>query len=847
MKLKLVYTKVKRKLTLTISLMKHPLLLLLILLFNVPTTAQAKKKYTITRASIAPKIDGILSDNIWQNAQIASDFIQFKPTLGKPDPENKRTEVKMAYDNTGIYISAYLYDVPEDMMRQFNQRDNFGQNDFFGVVFNPNNDAQNNTEFFVFPTGNQADAVERPNIGEDFGWNAVWESAVSVMPNGWIVEIKIPYRCLRFTKQENPTWGIQFHRHFKKTSEQSTWNPIDITTGSSIGLYNGELVGIQNIDPPTRLSFYPYASSLVSQFDGETDTDFAVGLDVKYGITENITLDATLIPDFSQAGFDNVQLNLGPFEQQFSEQRQFFTEGVDLFNKGDLFYSRRIGRNPSVYPDIDENEDIAEYPEKIQLLNAVKVSGRTKKGLGIGFFNAITKKTSVTINTSETKINPQSNLEETIQSKRKQVIEPLANYNIMVLDQQFNKNSSATIINTNVTRNGDFRDANVTALLLDLINKSNTYGVVGEAKMSLLNDVDGNKKGYSSYLGFGKTSGEYRFNVSHNYADKDFDINDLGILNRNNYSNFSANASYRIFEPTETLNNLYIGVSGNYNNLSAPLTYTGANVGAEFNATTKTLHSFGMNFNWNIGKQYDFFEPRNGFDSFFLTENYAQSNFWISSNYNTFFSIDASAGYAKQFNADRYGFNNYWFSVGPRFKFNDKFLLVLDFEFDDYTNDRGYVTKADGNIIFGQRDRVDIETTISGNYNFNSFNAITLSFRNYLGTVTYENQLYNLQDTGRLQENPAYTKESIGYDPDINFNTWNLDLSYSWQFAPGSRLTALYRNSIFNLSEASQDDYFESLGKLFDENKRNTVSLKLVYFIDYNAIKTLLKKKSKTI
>ena len=827
--------------------MKTPLLIVLILLFNLPTTAQSKKKYNITRATIAPKIDGVLDDDIWRDTQIASDFIQFKPTLGKLDPHNKRTEVKMAYDDTGIYISAYLYDNPEDIMRQFNQRDNFGQNDFFGVVFNPNNDAQNNTEFFVFPTGNQADAVESPSIGEDFGWNAVWESAVSVMPNGWIVEIKIPYRCLRFTKQEHPTWGIQFHRHFRKTREQSTWNPVDITTGNSIGLYNGELVGIQNIDPPTRLSFYPYASALVSSFDGKTDTDFAAGLDVKYGITENITLDATLIPDFSQAGFDDVQLNLGPFEQQFSEQRQFFTEGVDLFNKGNLFYSRRIGRNPSVYPDIESNENIEDYPEKIQLLNAVKVSGRTKNGLGIGFFNAVTKKTSVTINKRETAVNAQTNLEETIISKREQVIEPLANYNILVLDQQFNKNSSATIINTNVTRNGEFRDANVTALLLDLINKSNTYGVVGEAKMSQLNDVDTNKKGYSSYLGFGKTSGKYRFNASHSYADKDYDINDLGILNRNNYSNFSANASYRIFEPTKTLNNMYIGVWGNYNNLSTPYTYTGANVGAEFNATNKKLHGFGVNFNWNVGKQYDFFEPRNGFESFFLTKNYAQSNFWISSNYNTFFSIDANTGYAKHFDSDRYGFNNYWFSVGPRFKFNDKFLLVLKFEFDDYTNDRGYVTKADGDIIFGQRDRVDIETTISGNYNFNSFNAITLSFRNYLSTVNYEDQLYALQANGRLQENTAYTKETIGYNPDINFNSWNLDLSYSWQFAPGSQLTALYRNSIFNFSNASQDHYFESLDKLFDENMRNTFSLKMVYFIDYNAIKNILKKKSKTI
>ena len=196
----------------------------------------------------------------------------------------------------------------EDILKQFTQRDNFGQSDFFGIIFNPNNDAQNNTEFFVFSSGTQADAIESPNNGEDFGWNAVWESDVKMQNDGWIVEVKIPYRALRFTQQENPTWGIQFHRHYRKTREQMTWNPVDPSKGN-IGLYHAELKGIKNISPPTRLSFFPYASGLISTYDNETETDLAAGMDVKYGITENITLDATLIPDFSQAGFDNVILN----------------------------------------------------------------------------------------------------------------------------------------------------------------------------------------------------------------------------------------------------------------------------------------------------------------------------------------------------------------------------------------------------------------------------------------------------------------------------------------------------------------------------------------------------------
>ena len=526
--------------------------LILAFLLTLNLGAQNKKKYTITRTDTAPKIDGVLNDEVWKTAQIATDFVQFEPTVGKTMPENKRTEVKMTYDDTGIYIAAYLYDTPEDMMKQFTQRDDFGQSDFFAAVFNPNNDAQNNTEFFVFSSGTQADASESPGNGEDFRWNAVWESAVKTVNDGWIVEMKIPYRALRFTQQENPIWGIQFHRHYRTTREQNTWNPVDVTSVGGIGFFNGELEGLNNLEPPTRLSFYPFATYVGDRFDSEKIDDFNVGLDIKYGLTENFTLDATLIPDFSQVGFDDVQLNLGPFEQAFSEQRQFFTEGVDLFRKGGLFFSRRIGSAPIGNPLLGTNEVVdGDFPQKTALLNAVKVSGRTKDGLGIGFFNAITEKTDVDITNTQTG------------EKRSETIEPLTNYNIMVVDQQFNKNSSVTLINTNVTRNGSgiystdgiknssgARDANVTGLLFDLKNKKNTYGAIAEVKMSNLNLADGTQTGISTSLGFGKNSGQYRWSLSHNLADKDYDINDMGILFRNNYSNFSTDFSYQIFEPT---------------------------------------------------------------------------------------------------------------------------------------------------------------------------------------------------------------------------------------------------------------------------------------------------------
>ena len=225
---------------------KPPLLLfcLLFAVFNVH--CQDKKELNITRAEKAPKIDGELDDKVWENAEIATDFIQFKPEIGNTLPRNKRTEVKVSYDDQAIYVAAYLYDDPEKIMSQIVNRDNFGQTDFFLVVLNPNNDAQNDTSFFVFSSGQQADAISNPSIGEDFSWNAVWSSAVKMKDDGWTVEMKIPYRTLRFADQENPTWGLQFHRQFRRDRSQYTWNPIDPTKGY-IGLYNGELKGLDNL------------------------------------------------------------------------------------------------------------------------------------------------------------------------------------------------------------------------------------------------------------------------------------------------------------------------------------------------------------------------------------------------------------------------------------------------------------------------------------------------------------------------------------------------------------------------------------------------------------------------
>ncbi len=498
-------------------------ILLIFIFYSNQTQAQSdqeRKKIKTTRVTKAPTINGILDDEAWKDTEIAKDFIVLRPDNGKKESEAHKTEVKVIYDDNAIYIGAYMYDPdPMKIPMEFTNRDNFGQADFFLVTINPNDDGQNPFEFVVLSTGSQAEArVSEGN--EDFAWNAVWDSDVKVTDKGWVVEMKIPYRALRFSNQEVQSWGFNFHRRIQNLNAQYTWNHIDNTKGIWTQ-YDGLIEDFRNIKPPTRLTFYPYASATSNSMgNGTTENSYSVGMDVKYGITENFTLDATLIPDFGQTAFDNVSLNLGPFEQVFSEQRQFFTEGTELFNKAGLFFSRRIGNTPTnsdtVASNLTSDEEIVDNPDMVKTLNAIKVSGRTKKGLGIGVFNAITEKTEATIRNTVTG------------NTYKVTTEPFANYNVMVLDQVFNKNSSVTLTNTNVTRDGSFRDGNVTGVTYHVRTKNSKYFIDGSYNMSTVFENGVTTTGHNFDKSIAKAAGNWRYEVGYTFDDKNYDINDLG-------------------------------------------------------------------------------------------------------------------------------------------------------------------------------------------------------------------------------------------------------------------------------------------------------------------------------
>jgi hypothetical protein len=794
----------------------------LVLVFVCCFSYSQKKSLTTLFTTEKIIIDGKFDEGAWLKADVAKDFVMWMPDNGKAEPKEKRTEVRVTYDNEAVYFAATMYDdEPNKILKELSQRDNSGTADRVGVFINGYNDGQQEFSFILSAAGVQEDFLFTESNGEDSSWNAIWEGKTQITDFGWTAEIKIPYAALRFSSEKKQTWGINFIRDFKRARAFYSWNLIDNKINSR-GNQEGVLNGIENIKTPTRLFLIPYSSFyLNSNANQKTKGDLKGGVDIKYGINDAFTLDAILVPDFGQTAFDNVILNLSPFEQKFNENRPFFTEGTELFSKGNLFYSRRIGGSPSISPELSANESVTEYPGKVNLLNALKISGRTKNGLGIGVLNAVTEKTEAIITNDITG------------TTRKALIEPLANYNVFVLDQRFRKNSSISFINTNVTRNGDGRDGNVSALLFDLNTKKNTYNVSGDYKYSFVNGLGvENKKGYSSSINIGETSGKFQYSAGAEYISKGFDKDDMGIQFQSNYHSFYSNGSYRILNPTKTFNmfNIYMNLYSEFDNRTGRIQQGMVNF--NLNSVNKKNHYFGGGFNARPIKIYDFYEPRTVDQSRFLQiPEFISTYLYYSSNSNNKFAFDLNPFISF---VNEKGRLNYGIVIGPRYRFSDHFSLSYNFDYSKQDNNLGYVgsDSATHEIFMGRRDRSTYINTVQGKFTINSDMNFNLSLRHYLSYADYS-QYYSLQNDGTLSTTTNFTQNSNSI-----FNAWNLDVSYSWWFAPGSQVSILYRNNAALFENEFKRDLGSNFQKVIDKNNLNHVfSISVRYFIDYNSLK----------
>ena len=303
------------------------------------------------------KLDGVLDEPAWQEAEPATDFVQMEPNQGQPATE--RTEVRILYDNEAVYFGVYAYDSePNEIIINSLEQD-FTRSLEDGITFYLDT-FDDNLNAFVFYTnpagakGEQQSADEGKEMNN--AWEDVWDVKTKITTEGWLAEVKIPFRSLRFPKSEIQSWGINFQRKIRRKNEESFWSPIPRRFDGLYLSFAGNLKGIEDVHPGKNFKLKPFVVGELGQLaTDDLDVDADVGLDLKYSLTSGLTLDGTVNTDFSQVEVDVQQINLTRFNLFFPEKRDFFLENAGIFRFGQTgqrglaqgefvpFFSRRLG------------------------------------------------------------------------------------------------------------------------------------------------------------------------------------------------------------------------------------------------------------------------------------------------------------------------------------------------------------------------------------------------------------------------------------------------------------------------------------------------------------------------
>jgi hypothetical protein len=800
----------------------------LILMCFLSVQIFAQRVLQTKRTIKAPIIDGFITESDWFLVSPADSFINNSPDFGKP--ASRRTQVWMLYDDEAIYVAAKLFDKPTAIRKQLTARDNEQRQDvdFFSVLLDTYNDNQNAFQFTVTSRNVQSDVRISLTSQRDYGWDAVWESRVKLLEDGWQLEMKIPYISLRFSKADIQSWGINFNRFSRNNNESTYWNPIDPNVAGLVNQF-GDLQGVSQIKPPLRLSFLPYISTgyRSSPIEGSRKHDWlrSGGMDVKWGVNESFTLDATLVPDFGQVISDNTILNLSPYEVRFQENRPFFTEGTELFNKAGLFYSRRIGLTPEGFYSVkqkaasDDNLEVIKNPGVTQLINAVKFSGRNKNNLGIGVFNAISAPMYALLK------NKQTGETEKIKTA------PLTNYNVVVLDQALKGRSSITFTNTSVVREGPTSDANVSALDFALYDRKNTYALSGTLRYSHISGDD-KEDGYNTMLSVKKVSGKFQFDVSQNIESEYYNPNDLGYLQAPNEFTTNASFAYKQLTPTKRFLTYVYSIGMNNSYLYTPFKWSDLKLSASAFYFLKNFWDITFIYESKPLWQNDYFELRTpGKKVRMMPWHYVGMNGSSDSRKRFFAGFDV--GYASTPAFSQSDFYRGEFSM--RYRFSDWLSLAMEVSGSLDQGNVGYAFRRDANgePIIGWRDVRERTTIISGNINFTPRMFMTVRARHYWSRVNYE-KYYLVDDQGDWQDRDFIEGN------DNNYNAYNLDIFYTWDFKYGSRFILGWKNWLppdVAVEGSRYRRYAENVRQVLMQPQGRELTARLIYFLDYGKMR----------
>jgi len=798
--------------------------LLLLTLFLLPPSVHAHENRTAEnkvihaiRASEGISIDGRLDDAAWAYASPISGFTQREPIQDEPPTE--RTEIRMVYDDEAVYFGVMMYDAePDKIVKRLARRDRPWDADYISISIDPYHDHRTGFYFTVNAAGIEGDGLMYNDTRRDSDWDGVWDSSVKITEDGWVAEVKIPYHTIRFTRQEIYTWGINFQRSIFRKNERDYWAMIRRGENGWVSRF-GHIEGIEHITPPMRLQAIPYllSSGQLAPVSPRTPQGKAfqqrVGVNLKYGITSNLTLDMTANPDFGQVEADEAVLNLSVFEAFFPEKRPFFIEGSQIFDTPmGLFYSRRIGRSPTGSFDTRDGDAVLqERPPATSIITAAKMTGRTQSGTTIGLVSAVTAEEYATL------------VDTVLNFRFRDQIEPRATYNVLRLKRDILNNSFVGMMATNAARTGE-SPATTGGVDWGLNMFNNMYSFNGQVALSRTGQ-DVRKTGIGTEMRLSKRGGDHiGGDIRYEGLSRDFAINDLGFLRRSNIHNLRGGINVRGNNPWR-----FTRRRGLNFNTSASWNLDGDKLRQNFNANANTQL---MSWWWtNIGygrnlSVLDDVETRdNG-----LLRLPANNFYWwgIDSD----FRKNVSGGLFLNIGGDRDGdFRSV--SLNTRIRIKDNIEIRIQ---PRYSQSRGvsrWVENVDNPAdlttqipVFGKLDTDRFSVVTRANITFTK--DLSLQFYNQLFFASGAYKSYKAltsPDTFGTLTPGLYTE-----NPDFNSRSMNVNALFRWEYRPGSTLFLVWTQARSGSGIPGDAAFGRNLAGIFDAPSENVLLMKFNYW-----------------
>ena len=881
--------------------MKNKILLFIItmtIFINFGYSTDPYKTVTAHKLKSKITIDGILNENIWGNKP-TSNFIQKEPIEGKKASE--KTFVWVAYDGSYLYIAAKLFDSKPNLIdKKLARRDANFNSDLFYVAIDSYNDNRTGFYFSINPGGSVSDGTLYNDNNTNDSWNGIWEAKALIDNEGWNVEIKIPLSQLRYNKSEKMIWGINFARDIFRNNESDFYIMVPDSASGFVSHF-ADLKGLNRIEPKKRIEILPYIVGKLQNLEHDESDPFyddnqyqlKVGGDLKIGLGSNLTLDATINPDFGQVEVDPAVMNLSAFETFFQEKRPFFIEGQNIFQFGqggsnnsfgfnfgvpELLYSRRIGRKPQ--GSINCNYDYIDEPIETRILSAGKLTGKTKNNISIGMLSAITERTFATIDTGIKTV--------------KQEIEPLTHYGVIRTKKEFN-NSRQSLGMIFTSANRDLSDS---LLNEQLANNAYTFGVDGwtfldKNKMWVLtgNIISSYIHGTEEYmLDFQESPFRYFQRPDAEKFKVDSSITSMNgwfsrIMLNKQKGNFNLNTAIGAVSPGFSNNDLGFQWMADKINGHIVLGYRWYKPGKIFRR--KMIHfayteSYDFEFN-NLDKKFmtfNFFTFKNYYNmqiqaGYFL-KSYSKrltrggpltkssktivTNISLHSDSRKKIVVNSHFQYFTQNDIGSYGND---FSLGIQWKPSSRLNIEIrpnysnNFETVQWVNkfEDILATKTYGvRYVFAEMKQQTISSQIKLNWTFTPKLSLELFAQPYISVGEYDNfkelaepksiAMNNYNDVGNVNyddNNGEYTidpdgdgaAESFTFgNPNFNYKSFKANMVLRWEVTPGSVLYLVWTNNKSDYQNKGKLDLYNNSKELWESTPDNIFIMKFSYWLD---------------